>query len=371
MWNITNKSNQYTLKIYLQAFHKRMNQKRMNSPSNESLKSSSSQIGLDIDTDIIDNNQHFTRRQPCVGSWYPSFPNSPQFMPLNFREDAPTPIRNILNNQFDELEFYSDDILRAIIDQCERIILSREQNSVHNKKLSELKTNTLFNSINNIKYVPIPPYKGSNSSLSSISISDKKSYNNESNKIISDQDIKKKNGQYEDKFKVPLGRPLTRTISFQSDEDNNADKEFYIGKIVNLEEMKAEIHLNEYKEYYCYFPNGFKYYGEKDDKVRVSLRFINHTDKKIALNFINKVYEKDTILEGIYRNKMDKQNHSISFIEIKGVKHASFPKNFIHELEDGDKISCKIYDIFDFKERETNKITGIGLTLSFIQKISN
>ena len=36
-----------------------------------------------------------------------------------------------------------------------------------------------------------------------------------------------------------------------------------------------------------------------------------------------------------------------------------------------NKLSCKIYDIFDFKDRETNKITGIGLTLSFIQRIDN
>lgn len=342
----------------------------MSSPSNESFKSTSSfQIGLDLDTDFPDNNQHFIKRQPCVGSWYPSFPNSPQFMPLNFREDTPTPIRNILNNQFDELEFLSNDILRALSDQCNQIIISREQNSTHNKKLSELKTNTLFNSINNIKYIPTPPHKGSSSSLSSIS--DKKSLDNEPSKNISDNNLKKDNDQNNDKIKVPLGRPLTRTISFQSEEDNNSNKEFYIGTIVNLEEMKAVVVLNEYNGYYCYFPNGFDYYGEKDDKVRVSLRFINHTDKKITLNFINKVYEKDTILEGTFRTKMDKHNHFISFIEVKGVKHASFPKNFIHELEDGDKISCKIYDIFDFKERETNKITGIGLTLSFIKKINN
>lgn len=342
----------------------------MNSPSNESFKSGSSfQVGLDIDTDFPDNNQNFARRQPCVGSWYPSFPNSPQFMPLNFREDTPTPIRNILNNQFDELEYLSNDILKALSDQCKRIIISREQNSKHNKKLSELKANTLFNSINNIKYVPTLPYKGSSSSLNSTF--EKKSFDNEPNKNINDYHLKKDNNQNEDKFNVPLGRPLTRTISFQSEEDNSYDKEFYIGTIVNLEEMKAEVCLNEYKGYCCYFPNGFKYYGKKDDEVRISLRSINHTDKKIALNFINKVYEKDTLLEGTYRTIIDKQNRSISFIEVKGVKHASFPKNFIHELEDGDKISCKIYDIFDFKDRETNKITGIGLTLSFIQRIDN
>jgi len=340
----------------------------MNSPSNESFKSSSPQIGLDIDTDFQDNNNlHNHRRQPCVGSWHPSYPISPQFMPLNFREDTPTPIRNILNNQFDELEYLSNDILKALSDQCKRIIVSREQNSTHNKKLSELKTNTLFNSINNIKYVPT--YRGSNSSLTSTY--EKKSLDNEPDKNIRDYHLKKENDQNEDKLKVPLGSPLTRTISFQSEEDNSSDKEFYIGTIVNLEEMNAEVRLNEYKGYCCCFPNGFKYYGEKDDKVRISLRSINHTDKKIRLHFINKMYKKDTILEGIYRTIMDKYNHSISFIEVKGVKHASFPKNFIHELEDGDKISCKIYDIFDFKDRETNKITGIGLTLSFIQRIDN
>ena len=340
----------------------------MNSPSNESLKSIS-QIGLDIDTEFQDNNNFSYRKQPCIGSWKPSYPISPQYMPINFREDAPTPIRNILNNKFDELEYLSNDILKALSEQCMRIISSREQNNEHNKKLSELKANTLFNSINNIKYVPNPSYKGSHSSLSSIV--DKKLLDNESHKNISDQYIKKNIDQNEDKFKVPSGRPLTRTISFQSDEDNNSDKEFYIGKVVNLEEMKAEVQLNEYNGYYCYFPNGFKYYGEKDDKVRVSIRFIDHTDKKIILNFINKIYKKNTILEGIYRTKIDKYNRSISFIEIKGVKHASFPKNFIHELKDGDKISCKIYDIFDFKDTETNKITGIGLILSFIQKINN
>lgn len=339
----------------------------MISPSNEDFKSCS-QIGLDIDTDFQNNNNlHNHRRQPCIGNWHSSYPISPQFMPLNFREDAPTPIRNILNNQFDELEYLSNNILRALSEQCELIILSREQNSTHNKKLSELKTNTLINSINNIKYVP--PYRGSNSTLSSTS--EKKSLDNELNDSKSDYHLKKENDQHKDKFKAPLGRPLTRTISFQSDEDNISDKEFYIGNIVNLEEMKAEVRLNEYKGYYCFFPNGFKYYGEKDDDVRVSLRFINHTDKKIALNFINKVYQKDTLLEGTYRTIMDKYNHSISFIEVKGVKHASFPKNFIHELEDGDKISCKIYDIFDFKDREKNKIIGIGLILSFIQRIDN
>jgi hypothetical protein len=340
----------------------------MYSPSTESFKSAS-QIGLDIDTDFQDSNHHFQRRQPCVGSWYPSYPISPQYMPLNFREDAPTPIRNILNNQFDELEYLSDDILRALSEQCMRIIVSREQNSAHNKKLSELKNNTLFNSSNNVKYVPPFHSKGSNPLL--VSKNDPNLLDSDQINLPKNSGIKKDDDEAKDTFKVPQGRPLTRTISFHSEEENSSDKEFYIGTIVELEEMKATVQLSEYDNYQSYFPNGFKYYGEQNDKVRVSLRFINHTDKKIALNFINKVYEKDTLIEGIYRTKLDKNNHSISFIEVKGVKHASFPKNFIHELEDGDKILCKIYDIFDFKERETNKITGIGLTLSFIQKINN
>lgn len=334
----------------------------MNSPSIDSLKGS--QIGLNIDTEFQDNNNHLPRSQPCVGSWNLTCPVSPQYIPLNFREDASTPIRNILNNQFDELEYLSDDILRALSEQCMQIIVFRERNSTHNKKLSELKKNTLTNSSTNIKYTLSSPHHKSNSSLSSIF--DKQSLNNEQCTRSKEEEFNKdKNND-----NISQEKPLTRTISFQSDEENNYVKEFYIGTIIDLCEMKASVQLKEYSGYHCYFPNGFKYYGEKNDKVRIQLRFINHTDKKIILNFINKVYEKDIVIEGIYRTKIDKNNH-ISFIEVKSVKHASFPKNFIHELNDGDKISCKIYDIFDFKERGTNKITGIGLILTFIQKIDN
>ena len=325
-----------------------------------SMESCNSLIGLDIDTDFIDSNNNFPRRQPCVGSWYPTYPISPQFMPVNFREEASTPIRNILNNQFDELEFLSDDILKALIEQCNRIIISREQNSKHNLKLAQFKSNNLFNSSTNIKYIiPSPVHLRDSSSFLKI----------ENHHINDIQNLELDKNCQNKEINIEEGQEQSCTNSIHFENNEIQEKELYIGTVIELNDMKSKICLREYIDYDCSFPNGFKYFGFKNDYVRVSLRTINHSEKKITLNFINKIYEKDSIVQGIVKKKKDNNDNFIYSIIVKGVKHAYFTKNFIPELIDGDKILCKIYNIFDFKDKITNKITGVCLTLSFLNKI--
>ena len=140
---------------------------------------------------------------------------------------------------------------------------------------------------------------------------------------------------------------------------------FIFGKIVSKDkDFRAKVLLDD--ERIGYFPTNFKYYGEIGDKVRVSIKPENKDKKILILNFINKHFEIGDEVTGIISiNELN-----VIYVNVPGIKMASFPKKFNHPgLKDGDKVSCSIFKTFDYTDKQTNNIVGIGANLTFNSKI--
>ena len=64
-------------------------------------------------------------------------------------------------------------------------------------------------------------------------------------------------------------------------------------------------------------------------------------------------------------------NNSKIYVNIPGIKMAKFPDTFIHiDLKDGDKVLCSIFNTFNYTDKQTNNIVGIGANLTFKSIIS-
>ena len=63
-------------------------------------------------------------------------------------------------------------------------------------------------------------------------------------------------------------------------------------------------------------------------------------------------------------------NNSKIYVNVPGIKMAKFPDTFKHlHLEHGKKVSCSIFNTFDYTDKQTNNIVGIGANLTFNSKI--
>ena len=85
-----------------------------------------------------------------------------------------------------------------------------------------------------------------------------------------------------------------------------------------------------------------------------------------ALNEINSGEE----FEKVYDEELEEINDSNEiYVNVPGIKMASFPKKFTEftnlKFRDGMKVSCSIFKTYDYKEKNTNKIVGIGANLTF------
>jgi hypothetical protein len=150
--------------------------------------------------------------------------------------------------------------------------------------------------------------------------------------------------------------------------DFSINSTFIFGKIVSIdEEKKAKVLLDD--ERIGYFPTNFKYYGEVGDKVRVSIKSENKDKKILILNFINKHFEIGDEVIGI----ISINDSNDIYVNVQGIKMASFPKKFTEftnlKFRDGMKVSSSIFKTYDYKEKNTNKIVGIGANLTFISII--
>lgn len=124
------------------------------------------------------------------------------------------------------------------------------------------------------------------------------------------------------------------------------------------------------------FPPGFKYYGNKGDKVRVS---INPENKFIT--FFNTIFKEADEVTGYSGDEVtgfvsitsikNKDNNEVTkkfyVNNIPGIKQGSFPSGFNHPgLKNGDKVLCSIFKTYDHLDKETKKkIDGIGAILTF------
>ena len=99
--------------------------------------------------------------------------------------------------------------------------------------------------------------------------------------------------------------------------------------------------------------------------MRVSIKPENKDKKILILNFINKHFEIDDEVTGI----ISINDSNDIYVNVPGIKMASFPKKFTEftnlKFRDGMKVSCSIFKTYDYKEKNTNKIVGIGANLTF------
>jgi hypothetical protein len=136
--------------------------------------------------------------------------------------------------------------------------------------------------------------------------------------------------------------------------ETNLEDNFMIGKITKLVNEKATITLEDGRV--GSFPDKFRYFGELNDYVKVFIKFENKT--KLILNLINKIFKKDEVVEGTIHI-----SGNITYVNIPGIKRATLPQNYIHNLKTGTKISCKIYETYNFTKED--KIIGISAKVSF------
>jgi len=158
----------------------------------------------------------------------------------------------------------------------------------------------------------------------------------------------------------PKSEPKSEPKNSKAKVDTSINTTFFLGKIVSKDkDFKAKVLLDD--ERIGYFPTNFKYYGEIGDKVRVSIKPENKDKKILILSFINKHFEIGDEVTGIVSI-----NNSKIYVNIPGIKMATFPKNFNHTgLRDGMKVSCSIYKTYDYKEKNSNNIVGLAANLTF------
>ena len=136
--------------------------------------------------------------------------------------------------------------------------------------------------------------------------------------------------------------------------ETNLEDNFMIGKITKLVNEKATITLDDGR--IGSFPDKFRYFGKLNDDVKVFIKFENKT--KLILNLINKIFKKDEVVEGTIHI-----SGNITYVNIPGIKRATLPQNYMHNLKTGTKISCKIYETYNFTKED--KIIGISAKVSF------
>ena len=146
--------------------------------------------------------------------------------------------------------------------------------------------------------------------------------------------------------------------------DFSINTTFIFGKIVSIdEERKAKVLLDDKR--IGSFPTNFKYFGKIDDKVRLTIKLENNEKRMLILNLINIHFEKDDEVTGI----ISINDSNEIYVNVPGIKMASFPKKFTEftnlKFRDGMKVSCTIFKTYDYKEKNTNKIVGIGANLTF------
>jgi hypothetical protein len=267
--------------------------------------------------------------------------------------------------------------------------------NLSNDRIFEIQQYT-FNRLNNFNQYP--PYdadhvddhhKNDFQSISATKEDSKDNINIESKEVVKDEikvHIKKEDDEKEDDdeevSKVNSGSESGSEPCSESDSepDNSEPKSepkyepknskakvdtinttFIFGKIDSKDkDFKAKVLLDDSR--IGYFPPNFKYYGEKGDRVRLSIKPENKDKKNPILYFINKHFEKGNVVKGI----VSINNLNVIYVNIPGIKMASFPKNFNHTgLKDGMEVSCTIYKTYDHIDKKTNNIDGIGANLTF------
>ena len=169
--------------------------------------------------------------------------------------------------------------------------------------------------------------------------------------------------QSEQKSEQKIPEKITFVFKKNDEPSRHLDEqdEFHFAKLIVDSDGKKSAKLED-DDSIGYFPKNFTCPGKNDDVIRVTIKSIK--DDKTILNFMNIHFEAGDIVEGIFQN-----GKNSPFVNIDGIKLGKFPSNFIHpNLQHGDKISCKIFTTFDYKNND-NKICGLGAMLSFLNKI--
>jgi len=147
----------------------------------------------------------------------------------------------------------------------------------------------------------------------------------------------------------------------KNDHENNSNLLF--GEITSLKINKAIITLADNRK--GYFPDKFNYYGNTGDKVRVSIKYENKEKNKLILNLINKEYKIGDIVNGTINI-----NNDNTYVNVQGIKLTKFPTKYKNkDLKNGMKVSCSIYEIYDYLDTDGN-ISGLLAILTFESIIS-
>ena len=145
------------------------------------------------------------------------------------------------------------------------------------------------------------------------------------------------------------------------DHENNTN--LLYGEITSLNNNKALITLADNRK--GSFPDKFNYYGNTGDKVRVSIKYENKEKNKLILNLINKEYKIGDIVNGTINI-----NNDNTYVNVQGIKLTKFPTKYKNkDFKNGMKVSCSIYEIFDYLDADEN-ISGLLAILTFKSIIS-
>jgi len=142
----------------------------------------------------------------------------------------------------------------------------------------------------------------------------------------------------------------------KNDHKNNTNLLF--GEITSLNKNKSIITLADNRK--GSFPDKFNYYGNTGDKVRVSIKYENKEKNKLILNLINKEYKIGDIVNGTINI-----NNDNTYVNVQGIKLSKFPTKYKNkDLKNGMKVSCSIYEIYDYLDPDGN-ISGLLAILTF------
>jgi hypothetical protein len=193
---------------------------------------------------------------------------------------------------------------------------------------------------------------------------DDEEVSNANSRSVSESDSDHDNSEPKPKYEPKSDSNKTNSKQGAVKVDFSINTTFIFGKIVSIdEERKAKVLLDDKR--IGSFPANFKYFGKIDDKVRLTIKHENNEKKMLILNLINIHFEKDDEVTGI----ISINDSNEIYVNVPGIKMASFPKKFTEytnlKFHDGMKVSCSIFKTYDYKEKNTNKIVGIGANLTF------
>ena len=193
---------------------------------------------------------------------------------------------------------------------------------------------------------------------------DDEEVSNANSRSVSESDSEPDNSDPKPKYEPKSDSNKTKSKQGAVKVDFSINTTFIFGKIVSIdEERKAKVLLDDKR--IGSFPTNFKYFGKIDDKVRLTIKHENNEKRMLILNLINIHFEKDDEVTGI----ISINDSNEIYVNVPGIKMASFPKKFTEftnlKFRDGMKVSCTIFKTYDYKEKNTNKIVGIGANLTF------